>query len=642
MIRNLHNVNGDREELFLTPESRDHDNYGDNSLSNGLRSLVGNNETVGCGNNVKPPIDIDTVNARNSSVSIGSDFYVDNDDLLYLKKDGDFYYGKSSDKTLPLKKSQNYYSIANNYNDVIHTSGKIVETDERDSLYRRIMVSSNFVQLLPTSAYKVSSNKDKGENNNVLNEAFDVREYGVKGENLCIDFESVSREEESEFSTDHVCNTSEGICGIGETGFSNKDDAILVPNIPIFQYISYFRQEKVLNKRLNAIWLGYKTRCILRGNFGFNKKAEIGQETKVNTNILNLRYKIHEILNSIFDLYELIKDEESKENINSSWLDALYDQTKEFKRRYVFEVNRLVFSNGNKWITQIVKNKEDKTFIEREVNSNSIPSRYQRVYRVMDNSRKFEFKKTTKNRVIIPKIKDKSDNNDRAKVNGNSLNHIEGNILTQECDVLIPFDIAKTNRIQDISFYLGVPIEFIVKLAGEDNIVNNKIENQTPKIHLNKNIDYFTPKSSFTQFEQETYEYGDYNSSQTIRNENIFCTPKFDENRRDTQERQLNNSSSVKPRPYLKRKSKSILPSKETNIELKGIQSKVKEIYKNNRSFGDASANKNSIKCLNKTATSKIPGISSDIKIISDSPSSRSSSAKVSRIPKYNKGNNFY
>ncbi|KAK6588378.1 hypothetical protein RS030_6854 [Cryptosporidium xiaoi] len=640
MIRNLHNINGDREELFLTPESRDHDNYGDNSLSNRLRSLVSNNGTIGCGNNVKPPIDIDTVNTRNLSVSIGSDFYVDNDDLLYLKKDGDFYYGKNSDKTL--KKSQNYYSIANNYNDVIHTSEKIVETDQRDSLYRRVMVSSNFVQLLPTSAYKASSNKDKGENNNVLNEAFDVREYGVKGENLCIDFESVSREEESEFSTSYDCNTSEGICGIRETGFSNKDDTILIPNIPIFQYISYFRQEKVLNKRLNAVWLGYKTRCILRGNFGFNKKVEIGQETKASKSILNLRYKIHEILNSIFDLYELIKDEENKENINSSWLDALYDQTKEFKRRYVFEVNRLVFSNGNKWITQIVKNKEDQTLIERQVNSNSIPSRYQRVYRVMDNSRKFEFKKTTKNRVIVPKIKDKSDNNDRAKVNGNPLNYIEGNMLTQECDVLIPFDIVKTNRIQDISFYLGVPIEFIVKLAGEDNIVNNKIENQTPKIHLNKNIDYFTPKSTFTQFEQEMYEYSDHNSSQTIKNEDIFCTPKFDENRRDIHEKQLNNST-VKPRPYLKRKSKSILPSKETNIELKGIQSKVKEIYKNNKSFGDASAtNKNSIKYLDKTATSKIPGISSDIKIISDSPSSRSSSAKVSRIPKYNKSNNFY
>ncbi|KAH8741735.1 hypothetical protein FG386_001309 [Cryptosporidium ryanae] len=629
MIEKLYNGNRRYgEDLFLTPETRNQDNSGDDPQSNGPKTLVCDKGRAMEGfSGRKLPIDIDTASARrNSFVSVGSDFPAENE------------------SNFSIENSKYCYSTEKSHNDMIHRSENRIGNRESNSLYRRIMISSNFVQLLPTSAYKVPIDNSRGDNG-ILNNSFNIKEYGVVQGDFRVDFDPVSSEEKSEFYSNDICSSVD-VFGNTKENLSNKDmnNTILVPNVPFLLCISYFRQENALNKRLNAVWIGYKTRCILRGHFGFTKMSGTNQESQVKKNTLNLRYKIHEILNSIFDLYELIKDEENKDNTNLSWLEALYDQTKEFKRRYVTEVNRLVFSKGNKWIYQIERYKEDTKYVEREINSNSIPSRYRSIYTTVDNHKKLGFNRKTNNKQAISRVKQVSDANCKIKVDSNFLNSMQEDIFTEEWDILIPVDIVKTNKKQEVSNYLNVPVEFIIKLTDEDGVEDKRIETQTPKNHFNdgKNVDYFTPKSSFNQFEREAYEYN-YNLALTTEGENIYCTPKCDENRCYTQDGKLNNSISVKPRPYLKRKSKSILPSKETNIELKGVKSKVKEIYINRLAEESGKTNRNSIRYSSEaTTTSKIPGASSSIKIISDSPSSRGSSAKVSRIPKYNKSNNFY
>ncbi|KAJ1607837.1 hypothetical protein OJ252_2726 [Cryptosporidium canis] len=146
--------------------------------------------------------------------------------------------------------------------------------------------------------------------------------------------------------------------GSGTEGLEEGDSAVLsggrpedaerdsavgvpeVPNIPFSLLVSYFRQERSqVCRRIHSVWIGYKTRSILRGSLrGFGSLGSRDGETRAGSPGVEvcLGYTIHKILLSILDLYDLILDEESRMGSGGlqrglsgggggggSWLDAM-------------------------------------------------------------------------------------------------------------------------------------------------------------------------------------------------------------------------------------------------------------------------------------------------------------------------------
>ncbi|POM84121.1 hypothetical protein CmeUKMEL1_10810 [Cryptosporidium meleagridis] len=550
---------------------------------------------------------------------------------------------------------------------------------------RKLIMLSNSVQSIPKSRYaSLGSSNDKlaGIEKNSGKDDFQIKEY-------MIDSMPIQEDEhdndililQEKFDEDNIQK-------------NNKDQSMF-PNIPFSLCISYLKQERsqICNK-LQSVWKGYKTRSILRGSLrGFTfLKTSHSNGFIYNSGKIYLGYNIHKILLSIIDLYDLILDEESKvfqgsstKNNSTSWLDAMYEQVYDFKTKYILEVNNaLNGNNGKKWVLDILNAREtskkdiSKKLIERK---GILPKRFETKYNKMIHYNGLFYnsnKIMDRNGDLVDqnfsqrRVGGKSLENDRDLDNGNKI--LESSIDTIFDSIYIPYLLVKSNSLEKVSTYLGIKTDKILDIIqneSDSKDVNNSKNNiiakaigfdltpgigrrtgelvreQSPFLDKitpnafreggsNSNI-YFTPNSLIHGSCKEGNDCVEYYTPvqeefrDSIIDQNEYASVECNtENQRETY-RVINQ---IKPKPYLKRKSKSIVPSKGTDIELDKVTSKVKELYKGKNLNEKKVLKKVPVSGAYELSGSRIPSISSTLNIVSDSPS-RNSSSKVSRIPKY-------
>ncbi|TRY50305.1 Uncharacterized protein CTYZ_00000704 [Cryptosporidium tyzzeri] len=549
---------------------------------------------------------------------------------------------------------------------------------------RKLIMLSNSVQSIPKSRYTSLINpNDKliGMEKNSGEDDFQIKEY-------MIDLMPIKKDHRDNDTLVLKEKFDEDIIR------KNNKDQSTIPNIPFSLCISYLRQERsqICNK-LHSVWKGYKTRSILRGSLqGITLlKTNNSDGFIYSFGKIYLGYNIHKILLSIIDLYDLILDEESKvfqgsSNNNTSWLDAMYEQVYDFKTKYILEVNNsLKGNNGKNWVSDILNAKEtsekdiSRKLIERK---GLLPKRFETKYN----------KKIHKNGLFYKsnKIMDRYD--DLVDQNFSRKSGVGGKrLLEKDCDqdngnktlesssdeifdsIYIPYRLVKSNSLEEISTYLGVKTDKILDIIqnksdskdvinNENNIIaraigfdltpgirrktgelvreqspfSDKITPNTLRGGSNPNI-YFTPNSLIHGSCKEGNDCGEYYTpiqefGDSIIDQNEYGSDEYNTENQGVTYRIFNQ---IKPKPYLKRKSKSIVPSKGTDIELDKVTSKVKELYKGKNLVEKKVLRKVPVSGVYELSGSRIPSISSTLNIVSDSPSSRNSSSKVSRIPKY-------
>ncbi|KAH8582701.1 IQ calmodulin-binding motif family [Cryptosporidium sp. chipmunk genotype I] len=552
-----------------------------------------------------------------------------------------------------------------------HENALINQTKER-----KLIVSSNYIQLIPKSKYNFLSNskskiigveKDLAKN-------FQIKEY-------MNDLTPIEKDQPNilvlqEQSDENVVQ-------------ENKDKS-MVPNIPFSLCISYFRQERnqICNK-LQSVWRGYKTRSILRGSLqGLTSlKAKNSDGVFSSSGRIYLGYNIHKILLSIIDLYDLILDEESKvfqgsntNNNTTSWLDAMYEQVGDFKTKYVLEVNNALQGNhGRKWLSDILNAREASKDILRKPRENKglLPRRFETKYnekilksglfyksgKVIDRSDYITDQNISERRRVVGKrLTGENDANKSLEFSGNDF----------FTSIYVPYKLVKSNSLNEISTYLGIKTDQVLEMiqnksVSKDATTSNDscsgkaigfnltpglgkmgefTRDKTPSLDkttpntlrrgAGSNI-YFTPNSlvhnSCKEDEQDCVEY--YTPIQEF-GDSMVEQSEYGNEYLENQGATYRIINQIKPKPYLKRKSKSILPSRATDIELDKVTSKIKELYKGKNPIEKKVLRKVSVSGGHELSGSRIPSISSTLNIVSDSPSSRNSSSKISRIPKYN------
>ncbi|KAF7457148.1 IQ calmodulin-binding motif family protein [Cryptosporidium felis] len=529
---------------------------------------------------------------------------------------------------------------------------------------RRVIISSNYIQLFPRSKYT-----NLGEIKNIEESKFDFPEEtlvmaqdptGTEGRSSA-DFEKgsaraensqvevVSRadfliEDDSSTELPPVLESENLGEFVPEREFCFNEDKennvlgqSLAANIPFSICISFLREERcLLGRRLHSIWKGYKTRCILRGSL----KSLYGTE-KIPSVRIFLGYSIHKNLISVIDLYGLIRDEESKEGQNNSaWLDALYEQLAEFKGQFILEVRNLMEGIGNRsWVSEICKAREKG---ERRIlrplwggRGQVLPLRLERNY----GKKTCEIESQTRG-LSKTLMQAENERDSRCK------NYPEYD------RIYIPTQLVRSNSIDKISQYLNMDFTEILNIVEGNGRLgggSQKGDGADPPIHqtpLSKKglTTYYTPKSTvlglrddgeqgefFTPVQEEAFSGG-----RESRLTKVPATSSF-ENLEQTENRGDCGKANIRPKPYLKRKSKSILPSRETDIEIDKITSKVRELYrgKTTEKTSRRTSAKGSGGC---ESGSRIPGTPLTLKRLTGSPSSGNSSSKASRIPRYVKG----
>ncbi|KAJ1609744.1 hypothetical protein OJ253_1434 [Cryptosporidium canis] len=453
---------------------------------------------------------------------------------------------------------------------------------ENQSGERRGVVLSGSVQLVSGRGGRLSEQQDGGLSW--------IREYSIGS------------------GTEGLEKGDSAVLADGHSGDAERDAAVgvlEVPNIPFSLLVSYFRQERSqVCRRIHSVWIGYKTRSILRGSLrGFGTLGSRDGETRAGSPgvVVCLGYTIHKILLSILDLYDLILDEESRTGSGGlqrglpggggSWLDAMYEQVGDFKRRYIAEVDSaLQGEGGRRWVSDIVRarqtSKRDISRPPRETKG-LLPSRFEVRY--------------------VEKMQ---------------MGDFGGDVARHACPTSLEWDG------RSLPYALFELTPGVARRAGgfPGGLASFADEATPTALRGAKASMYFTP-SSFVRRANACGE--DQDSSE-------FYTPAQEEAcGAENQDIGQRAGGQVKPKPYLKRKSKSILPPKETSIELDKVTSKVRELY-----TGRGQTEKKIFKSVPvsggyEQSGSRIPSISSSLSIISDSPCSRNSSSKVSRIPSF-------
>ncbi|OII75834.1 IQ calmodulin-binding motif family protein [Cryptosporidium andersoni] len=392
-------------------------------------------------------------------------------------------------------------------------------------------------------------------------------------------------------------------CNITETSENN--------NIPLLQCITYWNQERQVSKKLHAVWLGYKTRCIISGTLkGTFLKHPFYKDNK--TIPLNICYHLHRLLLSIYDLYELIKDREHNREVkdicNDSWVNALYEQVNQYKKQYIQELYRLLNCVEN-WVSNIPK-------------SNTYAKNIRYASRVFNNlpGRFCEFKDRRVNR------------NNELNTDNNSLKINEHFI---KCSV-----VKNYGKVAEHLKQLKYKVDEEMRDKIDQLFSNLYCEYlKTPEKSGNNNIKFYTPNSSLAETSSETSTSDIFHTplySEKVATcelsesayfysrtqSNFFPNSKDNENKLvyNNAYQERNDPTQLKPRPYLKRKSQSVkVPNKV--LELKNITSKYNEMYK-----------KKSIDTKKKIVIqTKIPSIKSASNVV---PNEKSTYKLFSRIPK--------
>lgn len=552
---------------------------------------------------------------------------------------------------------------------------------------RKLIMLSNSVQSIPKSRYtSLINSNDKliGMEKNSVEDDFQIKEY-------MIDLMPIKKDQHDNDTLVLQEKFDEDIIQ------KNNKDQSIIPNIPFSLCISYLRQERsqICNK-LHSVWKGYKTRSILRGSLqGITLLKTSNSDGFIYSfGKIYLGYNIHKILLSIIDLYDLILDEESKvfqgsstNNNSTSWLDAMYEQVYDFKTKYILEVNNsLKGNNGKNWVSDILNAREtSKKDISRKLieRKGLLPKRFETKYN----------EKIHKNGLFYKSNKIMDRNDDLVDQNFSQKSGVGGKrLLEKDCDqdngnktlesssdeifdsIYIPYSLVKSNSLEEISTYLGVKTDKILDMiqnkSDSKDMINNKnniiaraigfdltpgirrktgelVREQSPFLDKitpntlreggsNPNI-YFTPNSLIHGSCKEGNDCGEYYTpiqefGDSIIDQNGYGSDEYNTENQGVTYRIINQ---IKPKPYLKRKSKSIVPSKGTDIELDKVTSKVKELYKGKNLVEKKVLRKVPVSGVYELSGSRIPSISSTLNIVSDSPSSRNSSSKVSRIPKY-------
>ncbi|OII73981.1 uncharacterized protein cubi_02783 [Cryptosporidium ubiquitum] len=547
---------------------------------------------------------------------------------------------------------------------------------------RKLIVSSNCIQLIPKSKYLSLSDT----NNKPLEVEKDVRDFQIK--EYMIDTMPPEKDQNDLLSKQSNENLIKG----------EIRDLPLVPNIPFSLFISYFREQRNQTcKKLLSVWRGYKTRSILRGSLrGLPLLEANGDGIVFHTRKVYLGYTIHKILLSIIDLYDLILDEESRASQgcvgggtnSSSWLDAMYEQVGDFKNKYISEVNSaLKEGSGRRWVSDIVNAREaNRGDISRKPRERKglLPMRFENKYKekILRSKLLLKSNKTVirKNNMGDQNITKGRGANDIKSLLGGKQEHLskDEEYINGFSHIYLPYCLVKSNSLEEVSSYLGVKIDQITGIIQEESILNtgnsssnannyNSFETEsgfeltpglgrrmgeftndntpfldrtTPNPLREPNFNmYFTPNSfvqgSYKDQGQDLAEY--YTPVQEEFGDPMIENCEYGNEHIEKQGITQKSISQIKPKPYLKRKSKSILPSRETDIELDKVKSKVKELYKGKNLIEKKISRKVPASGGYELSGSRIPNISSTLNIISvsNSPSSRNSSSKVSRIPKY-------
>lgn len=380
---------------------------------------------------------------------------------------------------------------------------------------------------------------------------------------------------------------------------------------------------------------------------------------------------------------------------SSSWLDAMYEQVVDFKEKYISEVNSaLQGDNGRRWVSDIIRAREasggDMPRKPRE-RKGQLPMRFEVKYlaRIQGSNELAGNRRRTASK-SDHHLGDRECSEDRQGLSKG----IEdcGDVTSAfAAGVYLPYSLVRSNSVEEVSSYLGVDASQLVAVIQNESTSGRRsvhpagsggdyggyysasksrlrgggsefeltpgfggrvssgvsaeytpfLEYRTPNLQGETKHVYFTPNSfvrgpgdgAMWGEEQECGEY------YTPIQEELGCPGgSWDEYRGDSIENQRGEqriTSCTKPRPYLKRKSKSVLPPKEAGIELGKVTSKIRELYKGRHPIEEKMfRNAPQASGGRELSGSRIPSVSSSLSIISDSPL-RNSSSKVSRIPRY-------
>ncbi|KAL7067315.1 IQ calmodulin-binding motif family protein [Cryptosporidium serpentis] len=566
----------------------------------------------------------------------------------------------------PLSNSSSSTSLKSSYSNLLPSQKRYNHLEHfihlRTSTINKIITPYNYVQLIPSKQRSLISNSNSkfqtSTENNIkymnTRDSLNLLEYPVctdtsgnyvdsKYEKAAIKIQKAFRNYKYNciLNTSINKNSSEYIKYTGKTKYSlmvnklsnsmmkcdinceagirnevrcNRTETFENNNIPLLQCITYWNQEKQAFKKFHAVWLGYKTRCIISGTLkGTFSKHPFYKDNK--TIPLNICYHLHRLLLSIYDLYELIKDREYNREVkdicNDSWVNALYEQVNQYKKQYIQELGRLLNCVEN-WVSNIPKcDTYTKNIRYASRIFNNLPGKFG----------KFKDRKINRNNEL-------NTNNNSLKINEHFIkyNVVKNYEKVEEHLKQLKYKVNEEMRDKIDQLFSNLCCEYL----------------KTPEKSGNNNMKFYTPNSSLAETSSETSTSDIFHTPLPLYSEkvatcelsesayfysrtqsNFFPSSKDDENKLvcNNAHQERNDSTQPKPRPYLKRKSQNVKAPNKV-LELKNITSKYNEMYK-----------KKSIDTKKKiVAQTKIPSITSVSNVV---PNEKSTYKSFSRIPKY-------